>query len=66
MSERSKALEELLQPITWYWGSTLDARRAAVIERQERVSAAYPFLMADEKVLADEWLEKEAHEGLWE
>jgi hypothetical protein len=66
MISRTKALKELLAPITWGASSSLGARQRWVRERRNEVTVVLPFLTAKERALAEKWLEKEKHEGLWE
>ena len=63
---REKALNNLLQPITWNWGSSIKARQDLVSKRFNDVRTAYPFLTDDEKAKADKWKKDESHSGLWD
>ena len=60
------ALSELLAPITWNSSSSASARRALVTKRREEVAIVYPFLPPNGQDIADGWLEKERHDGLWD
>jgi hypothetical protein len=63
---RKTQLEALLQPCTWELSSSVETRRNIVIERHKAIRIAYPFFTDEEKKLADEWFESEAHQGLWD
>lgn len=63
--DRVRALEELLQPITWFRNAGIAYKRKVVMQRRDAVHNAYPFMNESEKQKADEWLKTEKHEELF-
>lgn len=66
VKDRQKALDDLLEPITWPLSSSVDSRRQTVTDRHEQVHLVFPFLTPDEQKQANEWLKRESHDSLWD
>ena len=66
IDERGQALLDLLKPIRWPGGSDIWQRKQIVTEARNKVYLVIPFLTPGEKALANDWLAKERHDGLWE
>ena len=64
-STRARALEELLQPITWFRNAGVNYKRKTVMHRRDAVHNAYPFMSDAEKEKADAWLKEQKHEELF-
>ena len=63
---RKEALDKLLQPITWNWSSPVRARQNLVSSRHSQVRTVYPFLLDDERGLADAWFKDNRFSDLWD
>lgn len=63
--DRVRALEELLQPITWFKNAGVSYKRKIVMQRRDAVHNAYPFMSDIEKEKTDIWLKAEKHEELF-
>ena len=63
---RGQALLNLLAPIRWPGGSDIWQRKEIVTAARNKIYLIMPFLTVGEKSLANDWLAKERHEGLWD
>jgi hypothetical protein len=66
IDKRGEAFLDLLRPITWYPSDSIEYRRDMVMARRKQVRFVYPFLTESEQAQADDWLERERHDGLWD
>lgn len=64
-NSRAEALKILLRPIEWSLESPISYRQNLVRERHNDVRIIWPFLNKKERELAQEWIEIEAHEGVF-